>query len=141
MSITLAKRGLIVKKEWILDCYVKKKRLPAKLYRLSGGAGDTSSSEDDWYDTRDKKTGLGKAGGQRSSVAEAGIADKTEDAPGEGQRSGDAPGAGGDQRSDETNKTGDVTGGGERSSEAKMEEDPYEASTDEEPIAEDEGEP
>ena len=34
---TKAKRGLIVKKEWVLDSYVKKRRLPAsKLVYVTG---------------------------------------------------------------------------------------------------------
>ncbi|KAM3921905.1 DNA repair protein XRCC1 isoform 2-T2 [Leptodactylus fuscus] len=37
--------GIIVRKEWILDCHRKKQRLPYKKYLMDGG--DSSSEEDD----------------------------------------------------------------------------------------------
>ncbi|KAE8594176.1 hypothetical protein XENTR_v10019480 [Xenopus tropicalis] len=37
--------GIIVRKEWILDCYKKKQRLPYKQYLL--GSADSSSDEED----------------------------------------------------------------------------------------------
>lgn len=43
------KGGKIVKKEWILDCYQKKQKLPTNSYRMIPGSDseDTSSSEDE----------------------------------------------------------------------------------------------
>ncbi|XP_063798550.1 DNA repair protein XRCC1 [Pseudophryne corroboree] len=37
--------GIIVRKEWILDCYRKKQRLPCKMYRMD--TADSSSDDDD----------------------------------------------------------------------------------------------
>ncbi|XP_069496969.1 DNA repair protein XRCC1 [Ambystoma mexicanum] len=37
--------GIIVRKDWILDCYKKKQRLPCKGYLMNGG--ESSSSDDD----------------------------------------------------------------------------------------------
>lgn len=42
-----AKKGVIVRKEWILDCHAKKRRLPSKSYRLTSGDKDSSSSTDE----------------------------------------------------------------------------------------------
>ncbi|XP_064393030.1 DNA repair protein XRCC1-like isoform X2 [Halichondria panicea] len=44
-----AKGGLIVSKAWITDSHIKKRRLPAKKYRLSGG-----DSEDEEYDKKEE---------------------------------------------------------------------------------------
>ena len=38
---------MIVRKEWILDCHAKKRRLPSKSYRLTSGDKDSSSSTDE----------------------------------------------------------------------------------------------
>lgn len=152
LSVTPAgKRGLIVRKEWILDCHVKKKRLPAKHYRLSAGAGDTSSSEDDWYDARDQQTcprkageeqGSGQdAGGQGSSAAGEGMAGgkrsdaakAKEAAPCEGQRSLEGVETGVEKEEAEDPY-------GASTDEGEMAEDPYGASTDEGELGEGEGE-
>lgn len=49
-----AQKGLIVKKEWILECHRTKKRLPAKQFRLSSGSED-SEAEDELYDLEEEK--------------------------------------------------------------------------------------
>ncbi|CAI8025125.1 DNA repair protein XRCC1 [Geodia barretti] len=80
-------RGLIVTKQWVMDSYVKKKRLPASKYRLSGG-GDSSSEEEQVYDKRERdlfgakasdasggrvsEEGVGVAGGDRKAKAVVG---------------------------------------------------------------------
>jgi hypothetical protein len=52
-AMHLEGRGLIVTKQWVMDSYVKKKRLPASKYRLSGGGG-SSSEEEQVYDQRER---------------------------------------------------------------------------------------
>ena len=145
---------MIVRKEWILDCHVKRKRLPAKHYRLSSAAGDTSSSEDDRYDALEATAEKEKAreseqspvvgvAGQRSSEPEVGMASQKSSEPKvgvAGQRLSEPEVGMAGQRLSEP----EVGIAGQRSSEPEVgvagEENPYDACTDEEEVQSDEGE-